>query len=67
MLGQAFAYAPNVSAAILSAGRLLKLFERTPALHSPHDKPYNTAEVCTRIINRLFNYERNKILLVFIF
>ncbi|XP_039953591.1 multidrug resistance protein homolog 49 isoform X1 [Bactrocera tryoni] len=42
MLGQALSYAPNVSAAVLSAGRLLKLFQRTPAIYSPADKPYNT-------------------------
>ncbi|XP_037948003.1 multidrug resistance protein homolog 49 [Teleopsis dalmanni] len=44
MLGQALAYAPNVSAAILSAGRLLKLFNRAPAIQSVQDDPYNTVE-----------------------
>lgn len=45
MLGQALSYAPNVSAAILSAGNLLKLFQRTPSMYSPADKPYNTTMV----------------------
>ncbi|XP_037948001.1 multidrug resistance protein homolog 49-like isoform X1 [Teleopsis dalmanni] len=44
MLGHAFAYAPNVSAAILSAGRLLKLFNRAPAIQSVQDDPYNTVK-----------------------
>ncbi|XP_053673190.1 multidrug resistance protein homolog 49 isoform X2 [Anopheles nili] len=35
MLGQALAYAPNVNAAILSAGRLMKLLDRTPRMHNP--------------------------------
>ena len=45
MLGQALAYAPNVNAAMVSAGRLLKLFERISALHNPAPMPYNTLEV----------------------
>ncbi|ALC42337.1 Mdr49 [Drosophila busckii] len=44
MLGQALAYAPNVNDAILSAGRLMKLFERTPTQSNPAQNPYNTAE-----------------------
>nr|XP_040221248.2 multidrug resistance protein homolog 49 [Anopheles coluzzii]XP_040221249.2 multidrug resistance protein homolog 49 [Anopheles coluzzii] len=35
MLGQALAYAPNVNSAILSAGRLMKLLDRTPRMHNP--------------------------------
>ncbi|KFB50603.1 AGAP005639-PA-like protein [Anopheles sinensis] len=35
MLGQALAYAPNVNSAVLSAGRLMKLFDRTPRMHNP--------------------------------
>lgn len=30
MLGQALAYTPNVNTAIISAGRILKLFDRKP-------------------------------------
>ncbi|XP_030388573.1 multidrug resistance protein homolog 49 isoform X2 [Scaptodrosophila lebanonensis] len=44
MLGQALAYAPNVNEGIMSAGRLMKLFERKSTVHNPADKPYNTAE-----------------------
>lgn len=35
MLGQALAYAPNVNSAMLSAGRLSKLFDRIPKMHNP--------------------------------
>ncbi|XP_058456656.1 multidrug resistance protein homolog 49 [Malaya genurostris] len=35
MLGQALAYAPNVNSAMLSAGRLMKLLDRTPKMHNP--------------------------------
>lgn len=45
MLGQALAYAPNVNDAIISAGRLMKLFEMTPTQSNPPLNPYNTAEV----------------------
>ncbi|XP_034108471.1 multidrug resistance protein homolog 49 [Drosophila albomicans] len=44
MLGQALAYAPNVNDAIISAGRLMKLFEKTPTQSNPPLNPYNTAE-----------------------
>lgn len=44
MLGQALAYAPNVGAAMTSAGRLLKLFDRVPAIHNPAKQPFNTVE-----------------------
>ncbi|KAH8297255.1 hypothetical protein KR044_008793 [Drosophila immigrans] len=44
MLGQALAYAPNVNDAIISAGRLLKLFEKTPTQSNPPLNPYNTAD-----------------------
>ncbi|XP_067631071.1 multidrug resistance protein homolog 49 isoform X2 [Eurosta solidaginis] len=46
MLGQALSYAPNMSAAVLSAGRLQKLFNRMPLMHNPVDKPYNTPVKC---------------------
>ncbi|XP_055916390.1 multidrug resistance protein homolog 49 [Eupeodes corollae] len=42
MLGQALAYAPNVGAAMTSAGRLLRLFDRVPAIHNPAGQPFNT-------------------------
>lgn len=45
MLGQALAYAPNVNDAIISAGRLLKLFEQLPTQSNPPLNPYNTADV----------------------
>ncbi|XP_055537427.1 multidrug resistance protein homolog 49 [Wyeomyia smithii] len=35
MLGQALAYAPNVNSAMLSAGRLMKLLDRTPKMYNP--------------------------------
>ncbi|KAH8372084.1 hypothetical protein KR093_010043 [Drosophila rubida] len=44
MLGQALAYAPNVNDAIISAGRLMKLFEKTPTQSNPPLNPYNTAD-----------------------
>ncbi|KAL7738619.1 hypothetical protein ACLKA6_006913 [Drosophila palustris] len=44
MLGQALAYAPNVNDAIISAGRLLKLFEQLPTQSNPPLNPYNTAD-----------------------
>ncbi|XP_032292618.1 multidrug resistance protein homolog 49 [Drosophila virilis] len=44
MLGQALAYAPNVHDAIISAGRLMKLFEQTPKQSNPPLNPYNTAD-----------------------
>ncbi|XP_002061354.3 multidrug resistance protein homolog 49 [Drosophila willistoni] len=44
MLGQALAYAPNVNDAILSAGRLMQLFQATNKQHNPPQNPYNTAE-----------------------
>ncbi|KAI8127489.1 Multidrug resistance protein like protein 49 [Lucilia cuprina] len=44
MLGQALAFAPNVSEAVISAGRLMKLFDRIPNMHNPQDKPFNTAD-----------------------
>ncbi|XP_055855395.1 multidrug resistance protein homolog 49 [Episyrphus balteatus] len=44
MLGQALAYAPNVGAAMTSAGRLLRLFDRVPAIHNPAEQPFNTVE-----------------------
>ncbi|TMW46661.1 hypothetical protein DOY81_008256 [Sarcophaga bullata] len=44
MLGQALAYAPNVNEAVISAGRLMKLFERVPTMHNPQDKPFNTGD-----------------------
>ncbi|XP_017865605.1 PREDICTED: multidrug resistance protein homolog 49 [Drosophila arizonae] len=44
MLGQALAYAPNVNDAIISAGRLMKLFEQMPKQSNPPLNPYNTAE-----------------------
>ncbi|XP_001986851.2 multidrug resistance protein homolog 49 [Drosophila grimshawi] len=44
MLGQALAYAPNVNDAIISAGRLMKLFEQVPKQSNPPLNPYNTAE-----------------------
>ncbi|XP_013099657.2 multidrug resistance protein homolog 49 [Stomoxys calcitrans] len=46
MLGQALAYTPNVNEAILSAGRLLKLFQRVPNMQNPASAPYNTSEKC---------------------
>ncbi|XP_005191448.1 multidrug resistance protein homolog 49 isoform X2 [Musca domestica] len=46
MLGQALAYAPNVNDAIMSAGRLLKLFERVPKMQCATSKPFNTADKC---------------------
>ncbi|XP_054737347.1 multidrug resistance protein homolog 49 [Anastrepha obliqua] len=42
MLGQALSYAPDVNVGVLSAGRLLKLFQRVPTMHNPVDKPYTT-------------------------
>ncbi|XP_052872874.1 multidrug resistance protein homolog 49 isoform X2 [Anopheles cruzii] len=42
MLGQALAYAPNVNSAILSAGRLMKLLDRTPRMHNPTGTPHMT-------------------------
>ncbi|XP_016941168.4 multidrug resistance protein homolog 49 isoform X1 [Drosophila suzukii] len=44
MLGQALAYAPNVNDAILSAGRLMDLFQRTSTQPNPPQSPYNTVE-----------------------
>ncbi|XP_055605924.1 multidrug resistance protein homolog 49 [Uranotaenia lowii] len=35
MLGQALAYAPNVNSAMLSAGRLMRLLDRSPKMHNP--------------------------------
>ncbi|XP_073848261.1 multi drug resistance 49 isoform X1 [Musca autumnalis] len=46
MLGQALAYAPNVNDAIMSAGRLLKLYERVPKMQLATSKPFNTADKC---------------------
>jgi len=45
MLGQALAYAPNVNDAILSAGRLMDLFQLTSTQPNPPQSPYNTVEV----------------------
>lgn len=45
MLGQALAYAPNVTEAVMSAGRLMKLFERVPNMQNPAAKPFNRADV----------------------
>lgn len=47
MLGQALAFAPNINEAVISAGRLMKLFSRIPDIHNPQDKPFNTADVST--------------------
>ncbi|EDV36373.1 uncharacterized protein Dana_GF11993 [Drosophila ananassae] len=44
MLGQALAYAPNVNDAILSAGRLMELFQKTSLQPNPPQSPYNTVE-----------------------
>uniref|UniRef100_A0A1I8NNJ9 ABC-type xenobiotic transporter n=1 Tax=Stomoxys calcitrans TaxID=35570 RepID=A0A1I8NNJ9_STOCA len=46
VLGQALAYSPNVNEAILSAGRLLKLFQRVPNMQNPVSTPYNTPDKC---------------------
>lgn len=45
MLGQALAYAPNVNSAMLSAGRLMKLLDRTPKMHNPSSSYLSTFEV----------------------
>lgn len=45
MLGQALAYAPNVNSAMLSAGRLMKLLDRTPKMHNPSNSYHSTIEV----------------------
>lgn len=45
MLGQALAYAPNVNSAMLSAGRLMKLLDRTPKMHNPSNTYHSTIEV----------------------
>ncbi|XP_004537388.1 multidrug resistance protein homolog 49 [Ceratitis capitata] len=63
MLGQALSYAPNVGDAVLSAARLLKLFQRTPTMYNPVDKPYNTAvkfegDITYENVN--FNYPNRK-------
>ncbi|XP_037948021.1 multidrug resistance protein homolog 49-like [Teleopsis dalmanni] len=44
MLGYALAYAPNVSAALLSAERLLKLFNTVPAIQIVKNKSFNATE-----------------------
>lgn len=44
MLGQALAYAPNVNSAMLSAGRLMKLLDRTPKMHNPSSSYLSTFE-----------------------
>ncbi|GBP09907.1 Multidrug resistance protein homolog 49 [Eumeta japonica] len=44
MLGQALAFAPNINEAVISAGRLMKLFNRIPNMHNPQDKPFNTED-----------------------
>lgn len=44
MLGQALAYAPNVNSAMLSAGRLMKLLDRTPKMHNPSNSYHSTVQ-----------------------
>ncbi|XP_055387506.1 multidrug resistance protein homolog 49-like [Condylostylus longicornis] len=51
MLGQALAYAPNVNAAIVSAGRLLRLFERQPKMVNVAPSPFNSVEKVDGDIN----------------
>ena len=43
MLGQALAYAPNVNAAVISAGRILRLLDRVPKYNNPKSQalPYD--------------------------
>lgn len=41
MLGQALAYAPNVSAAMISAGRILNMIDRIPKIQNPKPMPFN--------------------------
>lgn len=56
MLGQALAYAPNVNSAMLSAGRLMKLLDRTPKMHNPSSSYLSTFEVKSLDCNILFIY-----------
>ncbi|XP_053662554.1 multidrug resistance protein homolog 49 [Anopheles marshallii] len=44
MLGQALAYAPNVNSAILSAGRLMKLLDRSPRMHNPSSSYHSLSQ-----------------------
>lgn len=45
MLGQALAYAPNVNSAVISAGRIIELFNRVPKIQISTPNPYNSADV----------------------
>ncbi|XP_075169480.1 multi drug resistance 49 [Haematobia irritans] len=46
MLGQALAYTPNVNEAVLSAGRLLNLFQRVPKMKREPLSTSNAQEIC---------------------
>lgn len=41
MLGQALAYAPNVSSALLSAARIFSMIDRVPKIINPNSAPIN--------------------------
>lgn len=45
MLGQALAYAPNINSAVISAGRIIELFNRVPKIEINAPNPYNSADV----------------------
>ncbi|KAL5289501.1 pgp-2.2 family protein [Megaselia abdita] len=44
MLGQALAYAPNVNSAVISAGRIMELFNRLPKMENCAHNPFNSAD-----------------------
>jgi ATP-binding cassette, subfamily B (MDR/TAP), member 1 len=56
MLGQALAYAPNVSAAIISASRIMNLLNRKPTIANPQRIVYPSSEVQGEIAFKDVNF-----------
>lgn len=56
MLGQALAYAPNVSAAIISASRIMNLLKRKPTIADPPNITHPSSDVKGEINFRSVNF-----------